>query len=107
MATGDVEAEVAVVGGGLAGLATAVHLARHRRRVVCAEPRPWPRPAVGESLEFSAPQLLADLGVDIGGDGPPLFPKTSVRIAGDGEGFTVWPPRWFGRAPIWCSMRTG
>lgn len=101
----DVDAEVAVIGGGLAGLATAVHLARRRRRVVCIEHRPWPRPAVGESLEFSAPRLLTDLGVqlDAGERQGYLFPKTSVQIHGDGDGFTVWPPRWFAGPPIWCS----
>ena len=99
------EVDVAVVGGGLAGLATATHLARRRPRVVCIEHRPWPRPAVGESLEFSAPGLLAALGIDLGVGEPGgyLFPKTSVQISGDGERFDVWPPSWFAGPPIWCS----
>ena len=102
-------ADVAIAGGGLAGLATAIGLARRGRRVVCVEPAPWPRPAVGESLEFSAPGLLADLGVEMATDAPRphLFPKTAVRIAGGADGcdgvFTVWPPTWFARPPIWCS----
>lgn len=97
--------DVAVVGGGLAGLATAIHLARKRRRVLCVEPRPWPRPAVGESLEFSAPQLLDAIGIDLeaGAERRQLFPKTAVRIVGNEEDFTVWPPGWFRRPPIWCS----
>lgn len=100
-----VEVDVAIVGGGLAGLATATHLARRRKQVVCIEHRPWPRPAVGESLEFSAPGLLAGLGIDLatGDRQRHLFPKTSVRIIGDDEEFAVWPPRWFARPPIWCS----
>lgn len=106
---GEIVVDAAVVGGGLAGLATAGHLSRRGARVVCIEPRPWPRPAVGESLEFSAPRLLADLGVDVDVDvdcshGPgPLYPKTSVVIQGDGVTFTVWPPTWFARPPVWCS----
>lgn len=100
-------ADVAVVGGGLAGLATAIHLARRDHRVVCVEPRAWPRPAVGESLEFSAPALLASLGIDLdcGGESRHLYPKRSVQILGGGEEFSVWPPRWFRRPPIWCSGR--
>lgn len=98
-------ADVAVAGGGLAGLATAIHLARRGRSVVCLEPRTWPRPAVGESLEFSAAGLLAALGIDLdaGERQGYLFPKTSVTISGAGERFEVWPPAWFARPPIWCS----
>jgi flavin-dependent dehydrogenase len=99
------EVDVAVVGGGLAGLVTATHLARRRRRVVCIEHRPWPRSAVGESLEFSAPGLLAVLGIDLDAGEPKgyLFPKTSVQISGERERFEVWPPSWFAGPPIWCS----
>ncbi|MDJ0771192.1 MAG: NAD(P)/FAD-dependent oxidoreductase [Ilumatobacter sp.] len=100
--------DVAIAGGGLAGLATAIGLARRQLRVVCIETAPWPRPAVGESLEFSAPRLLAELGVEQAADArrPHLFPKTSVRVvggAGCDEEFTVWPPTWFSLPPIWCS----
>ena len=105
----DLMVDAAVVGGGAAGLATAAHLARRGKRVVCVEHRGWPRPAVGESLEFSAPGLLDALGVEIEGgheQSRHLYPKTSVRIHGHDEEFTVWPPGWFARAPIWCSGRT-
>lgn len=99
------EAEVAVVGGGLAGLATATNLARRGRRVVCVEHRSWPRPAVGESLEFSAPGLLAALGIDLGAGEREgyLFPKTSVQISSGCQSFEVWPPPWFAGPPVWCS----
>ena len=101
----EIAVDAAVIGGGLAGLATAIHLARNDIRVVCIEPRRWPRPAVGESLEFSAPRLLADLGVDLdcSDDSAHLYPKTSVMIHGDETTFNVWPPSWFSRPPIWCS----
>ncbi len=102
-------ADVAIAGGGLAGLAVAIGLSRRGVRVVCLEEAPWPRPSIGESLEFSAPALVADLGVELASDGrrPHLFPKSSVLIV-DGsdesdETFAVWPPRWFARPPIWCS----
>ena len=76
--------------------------------MICLEPRPWPRPTVGESLEFSAPRLLAELGVSLAkaGQRRQLFPKTSVRIIGPDEEFTVWPPAWFALPPISCSRRT-
>ena len=87
--------DVAVLGGGLAGLAAATHLARTQKRVVCVEHRPWPRESVGESLEFSAPQLLTELGIDVysGSGDKHLYPKDSVRIVGSEEPFSVWPPR--------------
>lgn len=98
-------ADIAVVGGGLAGLATAINLADRGRSVLCLEPRTWPRPAVGESLEFSAPRLLATLGIDVEAGEPKgyLFPKTSVQINSTDESFDVWPPAWFAKPPIWCS----
>jgi flavin-dependent dehydrogenase len=105
VAPGEPVVDVVVAGGGLAGLATATRLARHGWRVVCVEPLAWPRPAVGESLEFSAGKLLADLGISIdsGQEKQHLFPKTSVRVVGSDVDFTVWPPSWFARPPIWCS----
>ncbi|MDH3293418.1 MAG: NAD(P)/FAD-dependent oxidoreductase [Acidimicrobiia bacterium] len=101
----ELDVDVAIVGGGLAGLSTATHLARRQRRVLCIEHRPWPRQAVGESLEFSAPALLAELGIDLEAAGPlgSLFPKTSVQVRDDSQEFTVWPPLWFAGPPIWCS----
>ena len=100
-----VTVDVAVAGGGLAGLATAIHLARRGKHVVCIEPRGWPHDSVGESLEFSAPKLLENLGIDLttAGQQRHLYPKTSVRAVGADTEFTVWPPRWWAGPPIWCS----
>jgi flavin-dependent dehydrogenase len=55
--------DVTVVGGGLAGMAAAFHLAKGGLRVLCIEPEPENRDAVGESLDWSAPELLAALGL--------------------------------------------
>jgi len=55
--------DVTIIGGGLAGKAAALALARAGLRVVCIEPVEAVRPSVGESLDWSAPALLSDLGL--------------------------------------------
>jgi menaquinone-9 beta-reductase len=55
--------DVTVIGGGLAGKAASLHLARAGLKVICLEPRQAVRPPVGESLDWSAPDLLNRLGI--------------------------------------------
>ncbi|MFF7159694.1 FAD-dependent oxidoreductase [Streptomyces sp. NPDC008139] len=60
--------DLLVVGGGPAGLATAIHAARAGLDVAVAEPRPGPiDKACGEGLMPGAVHALADLGVTISG----------------------------------------
>ena len=60
--------DLLVVGGGPAGLATAIHAARAGLDVAVAEPRPAPiDKACGEGLMPGAVHALADLGVAIAG----------------------------------------
>jgi menaquinone-9 beta-reductase len=54
--------DVAILGGGLAGTAAAIHLARAGLSVLCVEPAPAASMVVGESLDWSAPPLLDELG---------------------------------------------
>jgi menaquinone-9 beta-reductase len=57
------DCDVTVIGGGLAGKAASLHLAKAGLKVVCIEPQQALRPPVGESLDWSAPDLLNRLGL--------------------------------------------
>jgi menaquinone-9 beta-reductase len=54
--------EVIVIGGGLAGMSAAIDLARAGFKVMCLEADVENDDPVGESLDWSAPQLLKALG---------------------------------------------
>lgn len=58
-----IHTDVVVIGGGLSGIAAAIHLARNDFRVLCIEQRKEIRNVVGESLDWSAPDLFASLGL--------------------------------------------
>ena len=57
------QVEVTVIGGGIAGIAACIHLAKAGLRTLCIDPRSEPGMAVGESLDWSAPDLLMALGL--------------------------------------------
>ena len=58
-----ISCDVTVIGGGLAGKAASLHLAKAGLKVLCIEPPQPVRPPVGESLDWSAPELLRRLGL--------------------------------------------
>lgn len=58
-----IETDAVVIGAGLAGIAAAIHLARGGFRVLCIEQRKQIHNIVGESLDWSAPDLFANLGL--------------------------------------------
>jgi flavin-dependent dehydrogenase len=58
-----IETDAVVIGAGLSGIAAAIHLARSGFRVVCIEQRTEISNIVGESLDWSAPDLFAELGL--------------------------------------------
>ena len=60
-----VQTDAVVIGGGLSGIAAAIHLARNGFRVICIEQRKEIRNVVGESLDWSAPDLFASLGLSM------------------------------------------
>lgn len=55
--------DVLIIGGGLAGLASAIRLRTIGFTVLCVEPGDLPRSRVGESLDWSSPLLLRQLGL--------------------------------------------
>jgi flavin-dependent dehydrogenase len=57
--------DVTVMGGGLAGKAASLHLAKAGLKVVCVDPYQAVRPPVGESLDWSAPALFESLGISL------------------------------------------
>lgn len=57
-------ADVAVIGAGIAGLASCVLLRNAGLSVVCLDAQCYPHCKVGESLDWSSPALLAQLGID-------------------------------------------
>jgi flavin-dependent dehydrogenase len=59
------EVDVIVVGGGIAGMATSIHLAHAGLRVVCVHSDELSSEPVGESLDWSAPNLLESIGLPI------------------------------------------
>jgi menaquinone-9 beta-reductase len=101
--------DVTVIGGGLAGKAASLHLARAGLKVVCLEPRQPLRPPVGESLDWSAPDLLNRLGIS---------PESllSSRIATwkrhvtlkmrDGCEAHYVPSAWLGGPPFYVNLAT-
>jgi flavin-dependent dehydrogenase len=49
------QADVTVIGAGLAGMAASIHLADAGLRILCVEADSLDRDPVGESLDWSAP----------------------------------------------------
>ena len=101
--------EVAVIGGGLAGKAAALHLARAGLRVICIEPAEAVRQSVGESLDWSAPALLNALGL-------PMEKLVSAQMATwkrhvtikmrDGCSVHYVPSAWLAGPPFHIELRT-
>jgi menaquinone-9 beta-reductase len=105
----DAQCDVTVVGGGLAGKAASMQLARAGLKVVCIEPEQSLRPPVGESLDWSAPELLNALGL-------PMSDLISARTATwkrhvtvklrDGASAHYVPSAWLAGAPFHIELRT-
>jgi 2-polyprenyl-6-methoxyphenol hydroxylase-like FAD-dependent oxidoreductase len=102
-------ADAIIIGGGLAGLATAIHLTRGGLKVVCLEPRTTFAKIVGESLDWSAPLLFEQLGLpmqELVETGAATYKKHITITATDGEQEEFLPGPWLAERPWNVELRT-
>jgi len=103
------EIDVTVVGGGLAGMAAAFHLAKGGLRVLCIEAESENRDAVGESLDWSAPELLADLGLPMNrllSEEMATYKKHVILRLRSGAAQHYEPSDWLAKPPYNVELRT-
>ena len=103
------ESDVVVVGGGLAGLASAIHLSRAGLRVICLEPVDEFEHMVGESLDWSAPELFQQLGFemdDLVQRGIATYKRHVTLKLEDGSRAEYIPSEWLERPPFNVEVRT-
>ena len=101
--------DVTVIGGGLAGAATSIHLVRAGLRVLCIEGDIVGTAPVGESLDWSAPELLADLGLPMRrliDEGFGTWKRHVTLKLADGSTTHYIPGEWLGRPPFNIELRT-
>ena len=84
--------DVVIIGGGPAGSAVAINLAKYNRKVLLVEKAEFPRFRIGESLTASCAEMLKEMGL-----GPYMetagFPvKHGVAVHGQTENSKFWVP---------------
>lgn len=95
--------DVVVAGAGVAGLTAALRLARAGFRVQCVEPHRFPRWRVGESLDWSTPALLWELGIDpdaLIAHGVGTTKREVYGFIATGPHLEARLPAWLGRWPL-------
>ena len=101
--------DVTVIGGGLAGMAASLHLAKAGFRVVCIEPETGVRQPVGESLDWSSPALLSALGLppeNLIESGIATCKRGVAMQLSQGEAKDFRPPAWVAQAPFNIELNT-
>ncbi len=101
--------DVTVIGGGLAGMAASIHLAKAGLRVMCLEAGAVDTDAVGESLDWSAPSLLEDLGLSMDeliARKMATYKRHVTLKLGNGCDQSYVPGDWLGRPPFNLELRT-
>src|SRR5271170_7546890 len=103
------QVDVTVIGGGLAGMAASIHLADAGLRVLCIEAEPVDSDPVGESLDWSAPDLLKALGLPMEyllEQGIATYKRHVVLKLRDGSEQHYIPGEWLGKPPFNIDLRT-
>jgi flavin-dependent dehydrogenase len=101
--------DVAILGGGLAGTAASIHLARAGLKVLCIEPAPAASVLVGESLDWSAPPLLAELGFPMQrlvDERIATYKKHVIVTLEDGATRDYMPGPWLAQKPWHVGIKT-
>jgi flavin-dependent dehydrogenase len=101
--------DVTILGAGLCGKAAAMQLAAAGLRVVCIEPEEVIQQAVGESLDWSAPDLLNALGLpmeDLVIGGLATWKRHVTVKLRDGGSEHYVPGAWLAEAPFRVELRT-
>lgn len=101
--------DVTVLGAGLAGKAAALHLAKAGLEVICIEPLETVRSPVGESLDWSAPELLKALGLPMEhliSEQAATWKRHVVVKMRDGSSADYVPTPWLAGAPFYIELRT-
>lgn len=101
--------DVIIVGGGLSGLATSVGLSKAGFRVVCLEPEQNFEHIVGESLDWSAPELLSQLGLnmdDLVQREVSTFKRHVILKLPDNSATEYLPSAWLAEPPLNIELRT-
>jgi flavin-dependent dehydrogenase len=100
---------VIVIGGGLAGMAACVHLAKAGFQVLCIEHDKDFSEAVGESLDWSAPDLLKALGLPkeyLISEQIATYKRHVILKLEDGSERHYIPSDWLGRPPFNIDLAT-
>src|ERR1700680_2859983 len=107
--TSSTVSDVTVIGGGLAGKAASLHLARAGFSVTCIESAEAVRQPVGESLDWSAPDLLRALGLpmeDLINAQMATWKRHVTLKSLDGCSEHYVPTPWLGGPPFHIELRT-
>lgn len=84
--------QVAIIGGGPGGAASAIHLAKHGIQSIIIEKEIFPRFHIGESMTGECGQAVRDLGLEARMSHIPKTVKHGVTVFGQGGKGTFWMP---------------
>ena len=101
--------DIVVIGGGIAGMAASIHLARAGLQVICIEANEVKSEPVGESLDWSAPDLLQELGLPMErllNEGIATYKRHIILKLGSGTEHEYVPGGWLSKPPYNVQLDT-